>query len=199
MNKLIILLFAICLLSCKQSHSQRSIDPKEKKILDNAVRIINQNSNQAKQDSIDSLNKVIKLDSNNTESYGRKFMFENDLKRYKDAIVTGTQMMRLIPQSASLKYMIGEVYERMGDTITAVEYYKTSLSMLNNLLDTMSTKDRHYRTGRGDKAIVLILLHQEKQGQQILKDLYESETDKIDKSMIQDYLNWKRHDFIYGP
>lgn len=95
--------------------------------------------------------------------------------------------------------MVGETFEKMGDTITAAEYYRSSLSILDNILDTMKVSDKkNYKSTMVNKAIVLILLNQPKKGYGILKDLYNKETSENYKQMLQTFINFTRHDVIYG-
>lgn len=203
MKRLSILLFAISFLSCKSSFAQEKIDPEARKLNDSAVgsrfSLAYHDYNQALEHSIDLLNQAIRIDSNYLTAYWNKFMFQNDLKRYKDAAVTGQQLIKLKPLNASIKYMVGETYDRMGDTITSAEYYRSSLSMLDNMLDTMKASDNKiYKSAIVNKAIVLILLNQPEKGHNILKELYAKETNESYKRMLQMYIDFNKHGVIYG-
>jgi tetratricopeptide (TPR) repeat protein len=203
MKKLSILVFVMYCLSCKPSHSQKKINPEARKLNDSAVgsrfSVKYNNPNQALEHSINLLNQAIKLDSNYFTAYWNKFVFKGDLKQYNKAILTGKQMMGLRPQNASIKFIVGETYEKMGDTITSAEYYRSSLSMLNNILDTIKVSDnKNYKSTMVNKAIVLILLNQPEKGYSILKDLYNKENSENYKSTLQTFMNFTRRDFIYG-
>ncbi len=74
----------------------------------------------------------------------RKFYSQVHLKKNDSAIVTGKQIINLRPHNAFITYQIGQLYEKIGDTVTSVKYYKHALSILDAALDTMNVKSEKY-------------------------------------------------------
>lgn len=203
MKTALTILFIAFLFACGKSHAQKKINPEARKLNDSAVgsrfSLKYNNPNQALEHSINLLNQAIKLDSNYFTAYWNKFAFQGDLKQYNKAILTGKQMIGLRPQNASLKFIVGETYEKMGDTITSAEYYRSSLSMLNNILDTIKVSDnKNYKSTVVNKAIVLILLNQPEKGHNILRELYAKEANESYKQMLQMFISFTKHDVMYG-
>jgi len=139
MKRLTILLLALCCLSCK--HSNRKINPVAIRLNKDAQVLFEEpgwgQDHQNLQDAIVLLNKAIQKDSSYSEPYFNKFIFQNALKQYSNAIITGKQFLKLRPDQANMKLMVGEDYEKTGDTISSVKYYKDALTAYNKTLDTV--------------------------------------------------------------
>lgn len=119
------------------------------------------------------LNRATKIDSNYFIAYQNKFGIQYALKQYSDALVTGKEILRLRPQDAIFKYLVGKIYDKTGDTIRARTYYKDYLSYCDHILDTMPQSNKQLESIKLQKALVLILLNQPQQGHDILEKLYE--------------------------
>jgi tetratricopeptide (TPR) repeat protein len=147
--------------------------------------------------AIELLNKATQIDSNYFIAYWNKSAFENHLKRYKDALATGKQMIRLKPNDTTIRYLVGKTYYKTGDTIQAKVYYQDYLTYCNKTLDTMSIKNRHYKDVALEKGIVLLLLDQQQKGHEIFKKLYQN-ADNEDKDMYSLYMRVTKADLIEG-
>jgi tetratricopeptide (TPR) repeat protein len=169
MKALSVLLLAICFFASKSSYSQNSLNPNLK---DSSMH--------------------------NWGAYMKKFYSQVRLKHNDSAIITGKQIIKLKPKNALITYEIGELYEKTGDTVTSIEYYKRALVILNTVLDTMNVKSVNYNFLRLNKAVVLILLGQEKAGDDILRDSYNNETLYSNKQYDLSLLHMTRKELIYG-
>ena len=195
------MLFAICCLSCKPPHSKRKFNPEALKLNDQAQTLLlnsgRTESDQVLKNAIILLNKAIQIDSNYPASYLNKFVFQNELKQYGNAIFTGKQLMKLRPTNVNIKLMVGEDYEKIGDTISSVKYYKDALAGYNKILDTMSVSNKTYSSFLSSKAFTLIMLHQQSQGYAILNEMAAKETDPNLKQMYLGFAEESRNDILY--
>ncbi len=169
MKALSILLLAICFFACKSPHSQSLQNPD-----------------------------LHNRDTHDSHFYMKKFYSQVHLKQNDSAIITGKQIIKLKPKNALITYEIGELYEKTGDTVTSVEYYKHALVILNAVLDTMNVKSVDYHFLRLNKAVVLILLGQQKAGDDILRDSYNNEVIYSNKQYDLSLLHMTRKELIYG-
>ena len=118
-------------------------------------------------------------------------IIEIGLRRYKDAILTGKQIIKLRPMNAGHFATVGLLYEKTGDTLAAEKYLKTSLNLYNKMLDTLNVNSKGYKTTEIGKALNLIMLGQQQQGDAIYKRLYNEETNPSLKNIYQEYLKNK--------
>ncbi|HZX59949.1 MAG TPA: hypothetical protein VFE54_14530 [Mucilaginibacter sp.] len=139
-----------------------------------------------------------KSDSHIFGSYIRKFNSQVHLKQNDSAIVTGKQIIRIRPNNAYYTYQIGELYEKTGDSITAIGYYKHALSIFNSALDTMDTHSWRYNFAKFEKAVVLMLLGQKDAGDSVINELLSVETMDSNKQYLLLIKSLSRKEFIYG-
>jgi len=147
--------------------------------------------------AISLLDKATAIDTNYFYAYQNKFLFQNELKQYANALITSKHLLNLRPKNVEIKVWGAEACERAGDSISAVKYYKSSLSTYNQILDTMSVKNPSYKVLEMEKATDLIMLNQPNEGYGMLKELYNNETNPNYKRMYQGLMNMTRHDFLY--
>ena len=110
--------------------------------------------------AISLLDEATKIDTDYLIAYWNKFGFQCHLKRYKDALVSGKQMLRLTPHDQTIKFLMGKIYDKLGDTVRARVYYKDYLLYCDRTLDTMSTSNKQRKGIEEYKAITLIMLGQ---------------------------------------
>jgi tetratricopeptide (TPR) repeat protein len=149
----------------------------------------------------DSANKAIRLldsatalDSNFYSGYYSKLMFFAQLNQYYKAIETINHMIRLRPKNYEL-YSTGAImYDKLGDSISSEEYLQKSLEICTKVLDTMSVQNRNYHLM--NKALILIMLGHQTDGNLLLKMVYEDETDSVKKEWIHSYMNKSKREII---
>jgi len=144
---------------------------------------------------LDLLNQAIKIDSNYFVAYNNKFGVERRLKKYKDALITANEMLRLFPRDPTLKFFAGKMYDINGDTIRARAYYQDYLFQCNRELDTMTMRNKQREFLELQKGLVLVLLGQPKKGQETIKGLYEK-ADSWDKAKYLLCMRLKRADML---
>jgi hypothetical protein len=142
------------------------------------------------------LNQAIKIDSDYFLAYWNKFGCEYQLKRFHEAVITGERMMKMHPRDTLIRYIVGKAVDRAGDTIRARKYYVDYLSYCNHILDTMPHTNRQYRFIEQEKGVVLILLDRAEEGHEIMKKLYQQDSEM--KDIYQLYMTATRADFLAG-
>ena len=123
-------------------------------------------------------------------------MFLYSLKEYGKAVETLNECIRLNPSAQDLYLTGGILYERVGDTASAKEYFRKSLTICNNVLDTISTKNRDFDMLVSNKAINLIMLDDSAEADKILKTLYGKQQDEEMKKMILSVMNKTKKELI---
>jgi len=116
-------------------------------------------------------------------------MFLKSLKQYDKAISTVNRLLRLKPFANDL-YLSGWVYYmKIGDTASAKVYFQKSLDICNGVLDTISVENRNYVSLTINKALDIILLGDQRKGNEILKDLRNKQTDSTYSDYISSFMN----------
>jgi tetratricopeptide (TPR) repeat protein len=198
MKKTTILVLVICCLSCEPSHSQKKINPEALKLGKMAYDSLRKAGGNPKAlpYAIDMLDKATAIDTNYFYAYQNKFLYQTELKRYSDALVTAKHLLTLRPKNVEVKDKVAVAYERAGDSLTAAKYYESALLTYNEILDTMSVKNPSYKVFEMEKATDLIMLNKPTEGYALLKKLYSDETDPY-RQIYQNYMNMTRNDFLY--
>ena len=185
------------------SHSQVKTTSDAKTLTDQAIQLEKDRNAMVETRSvleerkINLLNQAISRDSMYIDAYCVKLIAQNSLKKFDEALITAKQMAKIKPQDWFIDLNVGEAYERTGDTITAVLYYRKSFNILNKELDTMSVKNN--MVDMEGKATALILLNQPRQGRSILRNLVNSATASFLKQHYEVDLRMSRDEFLYGP
>lgn len=185
--------------SCAQP--KHKFNPEAIKLNDSAFRMVSHalpTDSTIYKNAIALLNRAIKIDSNYLIAWWSKFSYQNELKDYKGALSTAKKLLLLNPDNVTIISITGQAYEKAGDSLSAVKYYKNALSRYNKILDTMSAKNDAYKSMVTSKAITLILLNQQKQSHDMMQVIYEKETDSLYKSFYRDIMNYTRKDALFG-
>lgn len=195
--KIITTFLLIALYSCGQKPVKHKVDPAAVELNNKAMTLV------AFIDNVDSSKKAISLldkatiiDSNYFLGYYNKLMFLNQLKEFDKAILTVNKLIQLRPTAHDLYMTGGMLYERIGDTISSKAYFEESLTICNNVLDTMSNKNRDYEMLVSNKAVDLIMLGDQIKANELLKTLYDSQTDDEIKKLTLSLMNKNKKELI---
>ena len=142
------------------------------------------------------LDQALKIDSNYWVAYWSKFSYQSQWKKYTESVVTGEKLLSFFPNEPMIKLALGEQYDGLKDTVAAKKYYNDALAIFNKELDTMNFNNRNRRSTELDKAEVLILLNQNKNAQTFLKELYDKETDDLNKRTIKATMKRTREEIL---
>jgi len=205
MKRILILLIAACLFSCKQKGTAQSTihkkyNPEAVKLSNSALKMAQSSYGadrpQALTNAIALFNKALSIDSNYYWACYNKLAFQLELKQYQDALVTDKQLVRISPYKADSYSNEGLLEDKLGDTLSGNECFKKALSLYNNLLDTMSEKNKHYNDIKLNKAVALIMTGQQIKGNPILKQLYNTTTDTSYRQYYLLYMNKSRKQIL---
>ncbi|MGZ3754380.1 MAG: tetratricopeptide repeat protein [Mucilaginibacter sp.] len=193
-HSLLFLLVAVSLFGCKDLKYNREAIRLNDTAVNREMSAMG-NHYSALKNAIVLLDSATKIDSNYIIAYNNKFNFQMQLGRYKDAVRTGKQILRLEPNDFAYKIYIGIAFEKTNDTVTAKRLYSEGLVFCTKILDTMSVHHKSYEFFTHQKAMYLILLHQEQKAYDLLKSIYENEknpwltdADKDDMCITRDKL-----------
>jgi len=177
--KFITTFLLITLYSCGQKPAKYKVDPAAVELNNKAMTLV------AFIDNADSSNKAISLldkattiDSNYFLGHYNKLMFFNQLKQFDKAVLTINKLIQLRPSAHDLYLTGGILYERIGDTVSSKAYLTKSLTICSAVLDTMSVTNRDYEMLMSNKATNLIMLDNQQKANEILKQLYDKQTDE---------------------
>jgi tetratricopeptide (TPR) repeat protein len=163
-------------------------DPKAMQLSDSAVNLAMQS--QTNYDvAIALLDQATKIDSNCYLAFGNKLSFQVGLKRYKDALLTAKNLIRIKPENPDGHVMAGGIYWKLEDSVSSIEHFTKAAVFFDKILDTMKTSNKMYETFLLNKAVNLILLGQDQKGDKILKELYNNQKDEVHREMFGMFLN----------
>lgn len=195
--KVTLIIVSFSLFACGQKAAKRKINPTAVRLNDSAIYLY------PYADNYDSVNKAVRLldsataiDSNYFLGYSNKLMFLNQLKQYDKAIVAVNNLIRLKPNANDIYFIGGIFYEKMGDTVSSHFYFQKSLIICSKILDTMNVNNKNYDMLVTNKAMDLIMLGQQANGNLLLKQVYENQTDSSQKELIYPFINKNKAEII---
>ena len=105
------------------------------------------------------LDSAIQLDSTNIGLYELKVSWEGYLKKYDQAVKTSLRLIRLVPNNPLTQFHTAIYYEKIGDSITAKQYYLKSIELFDKAIDTSSaeTSDASVTANAGNGVLMWFL------------------------------------------
>jgi tetratricopeptide (TPR) repeat protein len=173
--KITFLFIVIAFCACSQNEMKHTTNPEAIRLNKQITRLIPYTDNaDSCIKALSYLDSATSIDSSWFLCYYNKLMFLASPKKFKNAIIAINECIRIKPNAHDLYLMGGMLYRKVKDTVNSKEYFQKSLTICNNVLDTMSKNNRNYEMLTGNKAIDLIMLGDEKSGNEVFKNLYES-------------------------
>jgi tetratricopeptide (TPR) repeat protein len=196
MKILSILFFFIIFIACSQNQQAKKYipNPKAKQLADSAAMVLMYTNDKEK--AIALLDQAIQIDSNYYLAYANKLGFQASLNRFNDALVTAKNLIRIKPQSPDAHTAVGMIYWKTGDSVSAINHFTKASTLFDKILDTMSKSNKYYESALMNKAFNFILLGQQEKGNEILRELYNKQTDEDQKKMYEQFLNKSRKEII---
>jgi tetratricopeptide (TPR) repeat protein len=212
--KLLLLLLLFSLYSCAQNTAKHVVNPQAALLEKQVIPLF------AYSDNPDSCKKaLLLLDSATTVDsdffmayanklnflggFSNKLFFLGNANQTNKAINAIDEIIRLQPNQIWFT-LRGNIYEKTGDTISAKKDFQKSLSICNQVLDTMSKNNQDYFMFVTNKAVNLIMLNDSADANKILEALYENYTgnsdwDKVDKEYILSLINKNKQQLMQPP
>jgi tetratricopeptide (TPR) repeat protein len=190
---LIVVLFSLS--TCAQKENNHKVDPAAVRLNNMAMELDIQNSDSASK-AILFLDSATAIDSNYYLAYYNKLIFLNQLRQYNKAIIAINNLIRLQPYANVFYFNGGIIYEKIGDTISSRNYFQKSLAICTKVLDTMKVENRNYEMLVANKAVDLIMLGEKEEGNLLLIQVYENQTDKSQKAMALSFMNKSKSEIV---
>ena len=195
--KFITTFLLIALYSCGQKKSYSKVDVNVARLSNKIIPLTNyiDNPDSCKK-ALSFLDSATTFDTNCFLCYYNKLMFLYSLKQYDKAALTINNCIRIKPLAHDLFLTGGILYEKIGDTVSSRKYFQKSLTLCNKALDTMNAGNRDYEMFVTNKAVSLIMLDKQAEAKEILKTLYERQTDQEFKKMTLELMNKTKKELV---
>lgn len=177
-----------------------NVSPEAKRLNDSAV-VLFQSTQNFKNDSLSCakaialLDQAVAIDSNYYIAYCNKIMFEWQNKQFDKALKTSKEISRLSPYFPEYFDRTGILCEITGDSISAMNYYRKANALYISILDTMQP-GANYDMKMMSKGVNLILLGDEKAGQDLILQTYVKQTFAPMKDAISPFVNKNRQEIL---
>ena len=113
------------------------------------------------QTALDLYNQSLKIDPDNFITLSNTYQIETRLGLHKEALNTTRRMLKLSNyQDVTCISMVGGALERCGDSAEAMKFYRWSLEITENVLDTMSVDNRLWISYQMNKATVYLWMNE---------------------------------------
>lgn len=181
--KLTGLLFFFGLLSCKQqeNYSQAKV------LTDSANAIFKITLNPLK--ALPLLDEATLIDSNYLPALTTKFNFEMVSSLFDKALLTSKSLIRIKPEVSEYYTAIGFIYEKKNDTISSKKYFLDAVACCDKKLENSNKTHKDYTWILFAKASNLIFAGEERRGNDILKELYNTNPDESFKELVKSFMN----------
>ncbi len=194
--RFLILILAITFFSCSQRKAKHSISPDAKRLHDSAVDLVVHNMDYPK--AITLLNQAIQIDSNYFSAYNSKFAFlglskSADLPEF---LKTLKKLIELRPDLPDFYFYAGIISKKIGDSTLSQNYLDGAILHYNKILDTIKTDKVLREVFTINKGIALILLDQDTKGYNLLKQVYNEESDTAYKSNIDRLITMSKQSLV---
>ena len=195
--RFIFLFLSIALYSCGQNTAKQKVNPKVTILSNKIIPLVNymDNPDSCKQ-AILYLDSATAIDNNCFQCYYNKLMFLYSLKRFDKAVETINECIRIKPFGHDLYTTGGILYEKIGDTISSRKYFQESMTILNPVLDTMQVQNINYEMLVSNKAINLIMLGDNKTGNDLLKAIANRQQEPELKEMTLFFMNKSKKELV---
>jgi tetratricopeptide (TPR) repeat protein len=197
-SKFLFFFLLIWFYSCAQNNGRHKADPEAIKLNNRAIQMVDRSIHNPDscQKAIQLLDSATAIDSLYYLAYWDKLIFQYQLKQFGKAILTVTHLIGIKPGAPDLYVTCGVLYDRTGDTLSAANYYQKALTLYNQILDTLNTTNQNYDMLFANKATTLVLSGQKEKGNELLKQLYDRQTDEDFKKMTFALLNKDKKELL---
>ena len=187
----------IALYSCGQNTAKRKVDPSVTILSNKIIPLVSHlnNPDSCKQ-ALLYLDSATKIDSDCFLCYYNKLMFLYSLKQFDRAVETMNDCIRIKPWAYDLYLTGGILNEKIGDTISSKKYFQKSLTIINSVLDTMKARNLDYEVLISSKAIDLIMLNDNKSGNELLTLIANRQQESELKDMALSYMNKSKKELV---
>ncbi len=198
MKRLLLVTISILFYINSNAQISKNGSPAAKKLNDSAIKIFMRSN-----DSPDSMVKemhllelALKIDSNYFDGWMAKMNLEGHFNKFDNALKTAQRMMKMFPDEPEPFLMAGILQYTLGKKTEASATFNKTLKLYNTLLSKIKSPAKAVQAFKIRRGITLILMDKEREGKQILTDIYNKEADDLTKSYIGFYVNSKKEEII---
>lgn len=191
-----ILFLLIGLYACGQQSGNKihPLDPRAKQLNDSAMFVAMQTGSYGQ--AIELLDQATRIDSNYLTAYGNKLIFQLELKKFEEALITANNLIRINPDAPEHFANFGMIYECKGDTVLSKKFFTQAAKRYDIILDTMNPANKDYDLLLMNKAINLVLVGEQQKGNEILQELYIKQKDETNKQLITLFINKSKQEIL---
>ncbi len=191
----------LLLLACGENNETTNINNEAIQYCDSAMALSITEGVVGYERAIKMLDKATEIDTNYYLAYWNKLPLLTELKQYDKALIAAKHLIRANPTNPDIYVTTGALYHRLGDTISAGRYYYNGMELYDKYLDTMNARNNSYDMLLMNKGITLVMLGKNKAGNNVLKSIYDRQTDKDFKEMLLGFMNKSKEEIMdkYQP
>ncbi|MFC0879020.1 hypothetical protein ACE01N_20665, partial [Saccharicrinis sp. FJH2] len=182
------LIFISILQSCKVQHEKPVYNPKAIEFNDKAVQLMQRMEYDS---ALILFNKAIKIDKNYYLPYSNMTGIYLSRKQFDKALQANNKIIKIKPDLAEGWTFAGMLYDKQGDSLKAIKYYKKSIEIFDNRINNPENK-KDLAANRLNRAFSLILLGHEKEGKDEMRKLKSENPDNL---MIDEFLKLSKDDY----
>jgi len=146
--------------------------------------------------AISLLDSVIEIDTNFYKAYFEKCAIQLQLEQYDNALETSKQLNRINPNNPDNFSIIGSIYLKIGDTISSKKCFQKAIIGYDKDANRIFISKKKRNSILLNKAMLLIMYGDEKEGRNILNQLYKDESDINQKEALKQLLNTSKNELM---
>ena len=184
-----LLIFISILQSCNGQDKKPDYNPKAIEYNNKAVQLMQRMDYDS---ALILFDKAIEIDKNYYLPYSNMTGIYLSKKQFDKALQASDKVVEIKPDLAEGWTFAGMLYDRQGDSLTAIKYYKKSIKIYDDRIINPDKKKDLY-ANRLNRAVSLILLGQESEGKDELRKLKAENPDDI---MVDEFIKINKQDYI---
>jgi len=194
--KLVLSSLLLILCCCSYGQKEKSVSLRARKYIDSAITIFQDGDTNSYPKAILYLNNAIAIDSNSYPAYYNKLEIQTLLKQYDSAVITWKSLKRFNINNFDYYIHGGMLYYKIGDITVSKNYFEKSLSICNQLLDTLNANSQNYSLILIDKGSDLVMLDRKNEANVIFKKLANRQSDADIKNYFLSFINMDKDDIF---
>jgi len=201
-KSVIFILLASCFFSCGHKVPKIRPDSEAKRLRSQASEVASKlggNDSVRRmrlEHAVALLDRATELDSNYFGAYWDKLIYQRQLEHYEKALLTGKQLMRLMPNQPTEIEIEGALSELNGDRPSSIKYYTKALLINRIRLDSMQSNQENITSLQMFYAFDLIALKRYREGNAIFKKLAETAKDPAERQTYLYYMSMTRKEVL---
>lgn len=190
----LIFLFIIFNYSC--TTKKHVVNEKSKELYRSAINSMMPFDTLSYKKAISLLDSVIEIDTNFYKAYFEKCAIQLQLEQYDNALETSKQLNRINPNNPDNFSIIGSIYLKIGDTISSKKCFQKAIIGYDKDANRIFISKKKRNSILLNKAMLLIMYGDEKEGRNILNQLYKDESDINQKEALKQLLNTSKNELM---